>query len=119
MSAPVALPLTPGEDSVPSLQHNPPPAPAALRFEHPGVASEQLGPHGPLPADRPADRRAPHKRTPGTTVRSAPPPAQRAKAGPRQLPATPGMGTLLRFGITVGKEVSWNVSDEHGLQLSA
>jgi hypothetical protein len=58
----------------------------------------------PAPASTPPAR----KRESATSVSRAPrPAAQRAKVSMRNLPATPGMGTLLRVGVSAGREISF------------
>lgn len=118
-NAPVALPLVPGEDNAPTVMRNVPLPATPHRTDYSNVPSTDTpGAHTPSPADRPADRRAPRKSSPASSVRTTRPGVQRAKAPLRQMPATPGMGTLLRFGITVGKEVSWSLEGRHDLMIS-
>jgi hypothetical protein len=60
--------------------------------------------HTPV-SDAPARE---HKREHATAIARAPRPApQRVRVSIRNLPATPGMGTLLRVGVTAGREISW------------
>lgn len=80
--APRATPASPGR--APELN----PAPAAS------------APAAPVPAARKRDAAS----SLGRTARPAP---QRVvKVSMRNLPATPGMGTLLRVGVTAGREIS-------------
>lgn len=55
------------------------------------------------PNDSPARRRE----SATSVSRTAPKPQPRAKVSMRNLPAAPGMGTLLRVGVTAGREISW------------
>lgn len=100
--------IEPGEGYVP-LSRNAPPAasPAPRPADTSPVPVPVLAPR----ADRPAAKAK------ATSRAEAPPAAaRRAKPGPAtsgpakmslpNLPATPGMGTLLRVGISAGREIS-------------
>ena len=96
-----------------------------------GPGEDCYGPHstpactGTTPCTRPSELRSTASATPkpsrqeqparshqrnaattnlSRTSRQAP---QRSKVNVRNLPATPGMGTLLRVGSTAGREISW------------
>jgi hypothetical protein len=75
----------------------------------PASFSPAAAPHAPGPAApaRPAEKRE-HARTstPATVLHTHRPTAQRSKSAARNTPATPGMGTLLRFGAAAGREIS-------------
>ena len=67
----------------------------------------ELSPTTATPPLPPASAPPAHKRESATSVSRAPRPgSQRVKVSMRNLPATPGMGTLLRVGVSAGREIS-------------
>lgn len=98
--------IEPGEGYVPLSRNAPPAAAPAPRPAEPSSAPV-LAPRTEKPAV---------KANATSRVATPPAPARRAKPGPAttgpakmslpNLPATPGMGTLLRVGISAGREIS-------------
>lgn len=87
--------VDPAEDVYVPAPHPAPPvtAPATPASEHPAAPAASAKPASARPAATHASKRAPAV-TP------------HAKASIRSLPARPGMGTLLRVSITMGREIS-------------
>jgi hypothetical protein len=65
----------------------------------------------PASSDQRAEKRERGRTAPTGVEQSHRPPALRGKATVRSMPATPGMGLLLRFGTHAGLEISLNSDD--------
>jgi cytoskeletal protein RodZ len=93
--------ISPTDDGyVPLSRTAPVTAPAALHPTEP-VSPVTVSPR----VEKPAAHKAEAATAASRSKRTAPTPP-RAKVSIPNLPATPGMGTLLRVGITAGREIS-------------
>lgn len=71
----------------------------------PAPKATELAPTAP--ARNSSDAAARRRESATSVTRTPPKPQPRAKVSMRNLPAAPGMGTLLRVGVTAGREISW------------
>lgn len=81
-------------------------APAA-RTTTPAPRGSELAPASPATRTGSGDAPARRRESATSISRTPPKPQPRAKVSMRNLPAAPGMGTLLRVGVTAGREISW------------
>ena len=82
-------------------------APKAARSSAASTRPTEMSPTASAPAPAPSAPPA-RKHESATSISRAPRPSSpRVKVSMRNLPATPGMGTLLRVGVSAGREISW------------